>query len=696
MKKHFKIITLILSLAVLVAGIVGVTAMASEEEPSLKIFSKNLSYGGTISIAFAVEANGIDEGVELLVYENEPATLDEAPDAVVSSYKIMNVRGKDALVFLTPGIPAKNMTDQVYAVARASDGNGGYIYSGIERYSVAEYAYDVMYYSKLGTEYTELANTLLDLGCQIQNLLPHNVDSDPRDFYYVSMYDQSVGYALDGNYSAGIYKKGDTLTLPEEYLGEVPEGKAFAGYWTSTVNGTTTIVNAGETLTVAGHTVIQPGYTFVAVTPGNGYYYSGDEVGNRYDFSESGADKVVGGSIIDGAFHVTEGNRTNVITNNSEVIFKDGTKYIFEADLTFNGGTPASDDLLFAWAGFSGDDGTTSYFNNQKLFAVSEMSYADAEGSALVWYGIRFEKDVTYNVRLEYLLGDGSYIFYVNNSVVTEGKNSVGQSYVENVDRRLKGFTIYTRSSSYISTLDISLDNVYSAPIPDENNLFTFYNDATTGTKLSFDTDGDLTGIVTDDTHSSNAGTYGAATVKDGKLTVDDDPAWYSIAFKNSSFDPSKTYANGTKYVFEADVTFNGGSSESTTDFGAAFTGFYGNTSTTYRNGDMFSYSYANYSANAENPDACDLDMFGALLRVGETHKVTYIYTVGSNTKLEVYVDGVKIANATLKTNSGNEDTNFHAFGFYIRGTGYTDNLSLTFDNVYLGVFEQQEVFKAF
>jgi len=687
MKKHFKIITLILSLAVLVAGIVGVTAMASEEEPSLKIFSKNLSYGGTISIAFAVEANGIDEGVELLVYENEPATLDEAPDAVVSSYKIMNVRGKDALVFLTPGIPAKNMTDQVYAVARASDGNGGYIYSGIERYSVAEYAYDVMYYSKLGTEYTELANTLLDLGTQIQNLLPHNVDSDPRDFYYVSMYDQSVGYALDGNYSAGIYKKGDTLTLPEEYLGEVPEGKTFDG-WISTLNGTTVTADKGETVTVSSHALYQPSFKFAPATPGTGYYYSGDTEGTRYDFTTTGVDKVNGNKVVDGAIQVDGTyNRETFIANNYTSTFPAGTTYIFEADITYKGGAPIkTDDLAFAYVGFTYSESAT---HNDNHYNMTAMYFTDAEGTAMMWNDVVFEKNITYNVRLEYVAGEGTYKFYVNNELVKSGDATNGGKYVEGSDLTFAGYCFYSRSSSsYVKSLDMTIDNVFLAPkgaLP-EGQIESYYETATTGTKLSFDTDGDMTGVITDNTHGSNGGKYGAVTVKDGKLTVANNPAWYSLAFENAGFDAGKTYANGTKFVFEADITMNGGSSSSTS--GAAFAGFFAKTSTTYRNGDMLGYTYMTYAANESNSAVNDLNLFGAILTNGVARKVTFVYTVGSKTSLEVYVDGVQIANGTVTSNGA--DTNFHAFGFYFRGTDYTTDLSMTFDNVYLGIFEAE------
>ena len=73
--KNAKIITLILAIAMLVGAAIGISTSADDSAtPSLDIVSKNLSYGGTISIAFAVDAKNVGSNeVSLLVYDSEPA-----------------------------------------------------------------------------------------------------------------------------------------------------------------------------------------------------------------------------------------------------------------------------------------------------------------------------------------------------------------------------------------------------------------------------------------------------------------------------------------------------------------------------------------------------------------------------------------------------------------------------------------------
>ena len=79
--KALKIVTLVLSFALIRGLAIGISVGAEDENaPSLKIISKNLSYGGTISIAFAVDAQNVgDSAVSLLVYDSEPKTETEAP-----------------------------------------------------------------------------------------------------------------------------------------------------------------------------------------------------------------------------------------------------------------------------------------------------------------------------------------------------------------------------------------------------------------------------------------------------------------------------------------------------------------------------------------------------------------------------------------------------------------------------------------
>ena len=679
--KSTKFIVLLISAALLIAGIVGITASAEDTDPSLEIFSKNLSYGGTIAIAFAVDAQNIpDDNVVLNVYLTEP-TEKSVADYVVKIHEKDVVHDRDALVFLTPGIAAKDMTKQIYVKAHAVV-NGADVYSETERYSVAEYAYDMQYRSKINEDFIKLGKALLEVGEQIQTLLPYNEDNSPLDFYYVS----AEGGTVDGKFSAGLFKPGDEITL--NYTGTVPEGMSVV--WKSEDGS---IAN-GITGEVSANSVYIP--TFEKAYVSGAYYTDGTVSGTRHDdpVTVNGAGSNLG------------------IANNAMGTFEPGTTYVIETDFTFNGGKPTNEkDKGAAFFGIQMNDSA----HNSNMIAWDYINYLDKYGNAVGLFGAEFQKGVTYNIRIEYTVGNGNYPtststadyaarteylkegfrFFVNgNEISAENitKLDMGNNVFAKAgsDSNFWGLGIQVRGAAYNSAdVSFSFDNTFISPSVeiDDSEIVSYYeNTDIAGTRLDFSKDEDLNAIVSDNSHTSNKGVYGSATIENGALNVSDNPAWYGLLFKNQNYDSSKTYSLGTKYVFEADITYNGGASASSGDKGAAFIGFitkdYG---TDIRNGDMASYAYANY----ENSDST-FDFFGADLKKGKTYKVTVVYTVGASTTIEVYLDLVKISNCTLSKTSGVTDANCLGFGFYFRGTGYTNNLDLTFDNVFVGVIEAE------
>lgn len=672
-----KFIVLIISVALLVAGIIGISASA-DDAPTLEIYSKNLSYGGTISIAFAVDAQNVDaDAVELLIYTSEP-TDGAVADYTVSTSTAATVHEREALVFLTPGIAAKDMTKQIYVKAHAVV-NGADVYSETERYSVAEYAYDMQYRSKINDNFVRLGAALLEVGEQIQTLLPYNEDNSPSDFYYVA----AEGGTVDGKYSAGLFKKGETVTL--NYTGEIPEGKI--AIWNSEAGS----VANGATVKASAHAVytveFKNGYV-----PG-AYYNDETKVGTRYDDVKS----AVGSGALLG------------IENNALSSFEEGTTYIVETDFTYNGGAYKSNSPAFFGLLANGS------VDNKNMFLFTYIYQNDKSANSVSIFGYEFLKGTTYNIRMEYTVGDGDYMiggendafasrdeylrkglkFFVNGTEVDvsnmEQQLMTGENLRDNTgaDASFYGLGVKVRNSSYASAdFSVSFDNTFIAPkveIEQDESFKGYYaNTDIEGTRLDFSDASDLDCVAQDNSHPSN-NNYGSASIVNGALNVSGNPAWYGLLFETPAFDASKTYAQGTKYVFEADITYNGGASASG-DKNAAFTGFitcdYGSD---IRNGDMATFSYTKY----ENSDA-NIDIYGADFKKGETHKLTIVYTVGTKITCEVYLDLVKISDAALSTTSGVADTNCAGFGFYFRGTGYTKDLDLTFDNVFVGVIEAE------
>ena len=668
--KSTKLIVLIISIALLAAGIIGISASA-EDAPSLEIYSKNLSYGGTISIAFAVDAQNVDaDAVELLIYTSEPAD-GAAADYTVSTSTAATVHEREALVFLTPGIAAKDMTKQIYVRAHAVV-NGADVYSETERYSVAEYAYDMQYRSKINESFIKLGAALLEVGEQIQTLLPYNEDNSPADFFYIA----AEGGTVDGKYGAGLLKKGETVTL--NYTGEIPAGKIAV--WNSEAGSVTN----GATVKASAHAVytieFKNGYV-----PG-AYYNDESKVGTRY-----GTTKTVTGS----------GSLLG-IENNAISTFEEGTTYIVETDFTYNGGAYKTNSPAFFGLQATGS------IDNKNMFLGTYIYQMDENASTVTLFGYEFLKGVTYNIRMEYTVGDGNYItgtadeaytshtnylkanfkFFVNGTEVTIGDDTsfmIGENLRNNTgaDASFWGLGVKVRGSSYASAdFSVSFENTFIAPKveieQDESFKGYFANTDIAGIRLDFSSEDQMSSVKTS-THNDSA--KGSATITDGALNVSGNPTWFALAFVTGD---TTEYAAGTKYVFEADITYNGGKALKSSDPNAAFTGFYTNNPTNLKNNGMFGYNYLKYEDSSSV-----IDLFGANIEKGTKHKVTIVYTVGVKNAVEVYVDCVKVSDGQLTANNLSDNV-FYGYGFYFRGSSYTENLDVTFDNVFLGVIEAE------
>lgn len=707
MKKNrlLKIFTLVLCAALLIGSAICLGAAATDAEPSVEITAKNLSYGGSISIAFAVKTENTDNTPELLVYKSEPASEDAAADYVVTEYETKTVKGESALVFLTPGIAPAYMNTEIYARARVEK-DGGYAYSELVRYSITEYAYEVQYNADVTDAYVNFGKTLITYGTEIMGLLGLD-DATPAEAYYVAVADGYEG-TVDGKYASGIFTDG-TFTL--SYTGEVPLGQEFTGIWTNTVDGSS--VNDGVATAATKHGVYKPVFAPKYVA---GEYFNGTEEGTREDFSDSTLNvPVTGGTVADGVLSFS-GNGGHGIGNNMSATFEEGTKYVFEADFTYKGGSAKNfaSDKNAAFIGLLNND---SSIHNTNMFAFGYIQFVDAEGSAITVLGATLEKDKKYNIRLEYTVGDGNigttftsradyvsanlklYVNGIEQPLPNGDALGIGDSVQSaGSDKTFYGFGIYTRSSSYVNAFDLTVDNVYVGPkgsLP-ENTIESYYETAATGSKYDFST-GDTSMISEYTGHSSNNGKYGEVTAENGVLTLAGNPRWYGLVFENGDYDSTKTYANGTKYVFEADIAYLGGSTAKTSAgnnyyLSPAFVGLFPTTGSTYTNSQMSSYCYANY-ADGKTATAGEQDnfqLFGVDFAKGEAaKKLTVVYTVGAKTTVEIFVDLVQVSSYTLSSTS-NADTNFYGFGFYFRGTDYTTDFSLTFDNVYVGVIEAE------
>ena len=99
---------------------------------------------------------------------------------------------------------------------------------------------------------------------------------------------------------------------------------------------------------------------------------------------------------------------------------------------------------------------TTGNENNANFMKYGYMTYTD-DCSGLKWCGYTFEKGITYNVRIVFVVGE-SYSFYVNGEAVTVGSVTAGAS-----PESFAGFGFYFRKRA--DDFSFTFDNVYMANI---------------------------------------------------------------------------------------------------------------------------------------------------------------------------------------------------------------------------------------
>ena len=213
MKKQSKIITIAISLLLLVASCVGITAFADGEK-GLTVVSQNEEYADKLCLHYAVYPENVDvNGLVLEVYAEDPtANADAKLLATVADHSEVVLYDADGAeyvcrAFKTPGVALKNMTTKFFVQAVAEDGTK----SPVKSYSVAEYFNEMMF----GADAEDIADyrDMLEAGDAAQRLLGYypndNKNDVPTNYAYVKVTDGAVS----GGSNKGLYLKGEELSL---------------------------------------------------------------------------------------------------------------------------------------------------------------------------------------------------------------------------------------------------------------------------------------------------------------------------------------------------------------------------------------------------------------------------------------------------------------------------------------------------
>jgi hypothetical protein len=208
--KKTKIAIIILSLALLIGSVAGIAASANDT-PTIEIYSKNVSYGSNISLAFAVKGENLNGAeVKLNVYESDPAANPELqPATTVTKEYEETVHGALCDIFFTPGINAKSIHRQVYVQAFAEVGETTY-YSEVERYSVLEYCHEMIADEDTNAAKDAKYQAVIDYGAAIQSLLSEDLGKYGESMFEGPLATEYKYVTIEGGtfYCGDIYQTG--------------------------------------------------------------------------------------------------------------------------------------------------------------------------------------------------------------------------------------------------------------------------------------------------------------------------------------------------------------------------------------------------------------------------------------------------------------------------------------------------------
>ncbi len=241
-KRTLKLLIAVLSLALLVGSALGLVASAESTDTTADIIAANIVYGDRVQLAFAVDTEVSNaENINLYYYIGTPVKGSEPKIATRLEGKTYTEGGVSYPIYVTEGVPAKDIGDKFYAFAAPAVGelpeNPDYMV-----YSVAEYLYSRLYNDGYirktvydGKEYNRkrLYELLLEYGAQAQTVLVNDVSSGKAetlvtDYVFVSVLGGTIG---DTGATSALYEGATQVTLT------APEGKEGAWQMTTFTAG---------------------------------------------------------------------------------------------------------------------------------------------------------------------------------------------------------------------------------------------------------------------------------------------------------------------------------------------------------------------------------------------------------------------------------------------------------------------------
>ena len=224
MKKfNFKALTsLVLVVAILTGVFATLSVFADTATPTANIIRKNLTYGSSLKLMYAVTTDNVlpTDEVEVVIYDAEGNVIENT----VKSAEKEIVDGIECDVFTSErGVAPQNIDTYVYAKVQVKRAGAVVYESEAVRYSVLEYLYTVLTTTEnLAAEKKAMYETLLAYANAADVALNGTEEgSRIEDYKYVRIENGT----LDGTHTAGTYLKGTVLSGLTNTIGENVEYK---------------------------------------------------------------------------------------------------------------------------------------------------------------------------------------------------------------------------------------------------------------------------------------------------------------------------------------------------------------------------------------------------------------------------------------------------------------------------------------
>ncbi|MBE6532562.1 MAG: hypothetical protein E7676_03520 [Ruminococcaceae bacterium] len=564
MKKQTKIIVLAISLVLLVASCIGITAFAVESEPekSLNIISQKVEYSEKMYLYYAVYPENVDtEGLVLNVYAADPDKNAEAELlATVTAHEEVVIPGGEDVsytcrAFETPGVALKNLATEFFVQAVAADGTK----SPVRRYSVVEYLNEMIFTTD-NEDKAEAYGKLLAAGDAAQLLLdyyPGGADDIPTNYRYVKVTDGIV----TGEYKKGAYLVGDEISLT--YTGDE---KADTWNLYNKAGELVDTVSDGETFSVTESVLCVP-HTY----RGTGIYL---DRANDFSNISTWATTTQKGEAVENeglyAEHVLDNGDyalrfvSNAPSNEAYINIprfspEIGNVYAFETDLKVNSDVAACASTRTGGEIFHIYYGGATFVNWALDSITISYDTTDAENPVLrmtaTGLDYTFDLDSWINLRVEFedvKQADHVIKYYVNGQLVGSGTKAASTNSISQLRICMPG------ADGKTATGTLYLDNTFFGTVGNAGSRGegSYASDANTltytgTTATALGEAGKMT--------ATNGATLDGEGITASVVNVNGDAALHLSNNPSASagyFNIASDVLNKNKYVFETDIMF--------------------------------------------------------------------------------------------------------------------------------------------